>query len=43
MGFVKHGTGEVLPESEQEQKTAKANWTERDQVELAQENADAKE
>lgn len=37
MGFIKHGQGEVLPEDEQEQKTAAANWTDQDREELAEE------
>lgn len=43
MALVKHGHGEVLPESEQEQKTASQNWTDKDRAELAQENADGDE
>lgn len=43
VGFIKHGHGEVLPESEQEQKTASQNWTEEDRKELARENADGDE
>ena len=43
MALVKHGHGEVLPESEQEQKTASQNWTDNDRAELAQENADTDE
>lgn len=41
MSLKKYGTGKVLPEDEQEQKTAKANWTEEDQKELEQENQEA--
>lgn len=39
MGLTKHGTGEILPDPDQEQqKTASANWTEQDEKELAKEN-----
>lgn len=38
MGFVKHGAGDVLPESEQETKIASQNWTEEDREELSREN-----
>lgn len=38
VGLVKHGTGEVIPEDEQEQKTASKNWTEEDRKALAEEN-----
>ena len=43
MGFVKHGVGEVLPDPEDNQKTAAANWTEKDQQELAAENEEQDE
>lgn len=43
MGIRKYGTGKVLPEDEQEQKTAKENWTDEDQEELEQENKEADE
>lgn len=38
VGLVKHGSGEVLPEPEDNQKTASQNWTEQDAKELADEN-----
>lgn len=38
VGFVKHGHGEVLPEPEDNKKTASENWSEQDQQELADEN-----
>jgi hypothetical protein len=41
LGLVKHGTGEVLPESEEERKTAAKNWTEKDREALERENAEA--
>lgn len=41
MGLVKHGTGEILPEPEDSQKTAAANWTADDAKALEQENSDA--
>lgn len=37
MGFIKHGSGEILPENEG-QKTASKDWSEQDQQELADEN-----
>lgn len=40
MGLIKHGQGEILPEDEQEQKTAKANWSDQDRKELAEELTD---
>jgi hypothetical protein len=42
MGFVKHGTGEVLPEEEdQTHKTASGPFDDKDKAELAQENEKA--
>lgn len=38
MGFTKFGTGEVLPEEGDDQKTASKNWTEEDRQALAAEN-----
>lgn len=43
MGIVKHGVGEVLPEPDDQQKTAAANWTADDSAELAAENSDEEE
>ena len=37
MGLTKHGSGEVLPEPDDQQKTAAANWTEKDDKELVEE------
>lgn len=36
----KYGTGEIIPEDEDEKKTAASNWTEKDQEELEQELAE---
>lgn len=42
MSFIKRGTGEVLPESSEQHKTASnQNWTDKDERELAQENEQA--
>lgn len=41
MPFIKHATGEVLPEEEETTKTASQQWTETDEAELEQENAEA--
>jgi hypothetical protein len=38
LGIVKHGVGEVLPDPDDQQKTAAANWTVDDAAELAAEN-----
>lgn len=40
MGIVKHGVGDILPEDKDQQKTAKANWSEVDAEELAEELAE---
>lgn len=34
MGIKKYGTGEILPESDDDKKVAEANWTEQDSAEL---------
>jgi hypothetical protein len=38
VGIVKHGVGEVLPEPDDQQKSATANWTAEDAAELAAED-----
>lgn len=38
MGLVKHGTGEVLPDPEDNQKVAQKAWTEKDDAALVREN-----
>lgn len=35
MSFVKHGSGEILPEPEEKKTAASKEWTEQDQRELA--------
>jgi hypothetical protein len=41
MGLKKFGHGEILPDDEQEQKTAAKNWTDEDAQALAEENEQA--
>lgn len=36
----KYGTGEIIPESDDDQKTAAKQWSEKDDHELAEELAD---
>lgn len=43
VGFQKHGEGEILSEPGDNQKVASANWSEKDEKELAAENADTDE
>lgn len=40
MGLRKHGTGEILPEPDEDQKTAAKQWTEEDEEALREENED---
>lgn len=41
MTLRKHGAGEIMPEEDDQSKTAAANWTEDDRAALAQENTEA--
>lgn len=41
MGLTKYGRGDVIPESETEQKTAASNFTEKDRTALDEENSQA--
>ena len=38
MGLTKHGSGEVLPDPEDNVKVARQHWTEADRKDLAREN-----
>lgn len=41
VALIKHGTGRVLPDEEQQKKTAGKDWTEQDQADLDAENEQA--